>query len=56
MSIPKVSYLFQKGSPKSEFGGNESEFGKICTKIYRNQRFVAINVGLRKPQRDLINC
>ena len=41
MSIPKVSCLFLKRPVKSEFGGNESEFGKIWTKNHQKHPFLA---------------
>lgn len=40
MSVPKVSCLFLKRPAKSEFGGNESEFGKIWTKNHQKHLFL----------------
>jgi len=40
MSVSKISCLFLKRPVKSEFGGNESEFGKIWTKNHQKHPFL----------------
>ena len=37
----KINIMFRNKFPKSEFGGNESEFGKIWTKNHQKHPFLA---------------